>query len=71
MSRKIALEARDFYREARDLVASGSSEALRRLLRAERRLNKLEDAYYKHVCDLDLHRDNLKSLYGLKMINRP
>ena len=66
-SRKLALEARDFEREARDAVASGSSEALRRLRRMETRLHKLEDAYYKHVRDLDLERDSLKSLYGVKM----
>ena len=44
-SRKIALEARNFEREARDAVASGSSDALRRLRRVEVRLNKLEDAH--------------------------
>ncbi len=67
-SRKLALEARNFEREARDAVASGSSEALRRLRRVEVRLNKLEDAHYKHLRDLDLERDNLKSLYGVKMV---
>jgi hypothetical protein len=44
-SRKLALEARNFEREARDAVASGSSEALRRVRRVEMRLNKLEDAF--------------------------
>jgi len=67
-SRKLALEVRNFEREARDAVASGSSEALRRLRRVEVRLNKLEDAHYKHLRDLDLERDNLKSLYGVKMV---
>ena len=67
-SRKLALEARDFERQARDTVASGSSEALRLLRRMETRLNKLEDAHYKHLRDLDLERDNLKSLYGVKMV---
>ena len=67
-SRKLALEARNFEREARDAVTSGSSEALRRLRRVEVRLNKLEDAHYKHLRDLDLERDNLKSLYGVKMV---
>lgn len=67
-SRKLALEARNFEREARDAVASGSSEALRRMRRVEVRLNKLEDAHYKHLRDLDLERDNLKSLYRVKMV---
>ena len=67
-SRKLALEARDFERQARDTVASGSSEALRLLRRMETRLNKLEDAHYKHLRDLDLERDSLKSLYGVKMV---
>ena len=67
-SRKLALEARDFEREARDAVASGSSEALRRLRRVRTRLHKLEDAYYKHVRDLDPELDSLKSLYGVKMV---
>ena len=67
-SRKLALEARDFERQARDTVASGSSEALRLLRRMETRLNKLEDAHYKHFRDLDLERDSLKSLYGVKMV---
>ncbi len=47
-SRKLALEARNFEREARDAVASGSSEALRRLRRVKMRFNKLEDEFYKH-----------------------
>ena len=34
----------------------------------ETRLHKLEDAYYKHVRDLDLERDSLKSLYGVKRV---
>ena len=63
-SQKLALQARDFEREARDAVVSGSSEALRRLRRVETRFCKLEDACYKHVRDLDLERDSLKSLYG-------
>jgi hypothetical protein len=67
-SRKLALEARDFEREARDAVASGSSEALQRLRRVETRFNKHEDAFYKHERDLDLERDSLKSLYGVKMV---
>ena len=46
-----------------DAVASGSSEALRRL-----RTYNLEDAYYKHVRDLDPELDSLKSLYGVKMV---
>ena len=68
-SRKLALEARDFEREARDAVASGSSEAMRRLRRVETRFYKLEDATYKHVRDLDMETDSLKSLYGVKMVD--
>ena len=67
-SRKLALEARDFEREARDTVASGSSEALRRLRRMQTRLNKLEDAFIQEWKNLDLERDSLKSLYGVKMV---
>jgi len=67
-SRKLALKARDFEREACDAVASGSSEAMRRLQRVEIRFNKLEDAFYKHMRDLDLEMDSLKSLYGVKMV---
>lgn len=66
---KLALEARDFECEARDTVASGSSEALRRLRRVETRFYKLEDAYYKHVRDLDLERDSSKSSYGVKVVD--
>ena len=66
--RKLALEARDFEREARDAVASASSEALRRLRRVETRFYKLEDAYDKHVHDLDKENDSLKSLYGVKWV---
>ena len=68
-SRKLALEARDFERQARDTVASGSSEALRLLRRMETRLNKLEDAFMQELKNLDLERDSLKSLYGVKMVN--
>jgi hypothetical protein len=68
-SRTLALEARDFEREARDAVASGSSEAMRRLRRVETRFYKLEDATYKHVRDLDMETDSLKSLYGVKMVD--
>ena len=68
-SRKLALEARDFERHARDTVASGSSEALRLLRRMETRLNKLEDAFMQELKNLDLERDSLKSLYGVKMVN--
>ena len=68
-SRKLALEARVFEREARDAVASGSSEALRRLWRVETRFHKLHDASCKHVRDLDMETDSLKSLYGVKMVD--
>jgi len=67
-SRKLALKARDFEREACDAVASGSSEAMRRLQRVEIRFNELEDAFYKHMRDRDLEMDSLKSLYGVKMV---
>ena len=68
-SRKLAVQARDFQREAREVATSGSSEALRRLQRVETRFYKLEDAYYKRVRDLDLERDSLKSLYGVKLVH--
>ena len=67
--RKLALEACDFEREARDAVASGSSEALRRLWRVETRFHKLEKASLKHVRDLDKEKDSLKSLYGVKRVD--
>ena len=68
-SRKLALEARDFEREARDTVASGSSEALRRLRRMQTRFYKLEDAYSQMWRKLELEKDTLKSLYGVKMVD--
>lgn len=68
-SRKLALEARDFKREARDTVASGSSEALRRLRRVETRFYKLEDAHSQMWRKLKLEEDTLKSLYGVKRVD--
>ena len=68
-SRKLAVQARDFQREAREAATSGSSEALLRLRRVESRFYKLEDAYYKRARDLDLERDGLKSLYGVKLVH--
>ena len=68
-SRKLALEARDFKREARDTVASGSSEALRRLRRVETRFYKLEDAHSQMWRKLKLEEDTLKSLYGVKLVD--
>ncbi len=68
--RKLALEARNFECEARDAVASGSSEALRRLRRVELRLNKLEDAISRMWRKLELEKDTLKSLHGVKMVDR-
>ena len=68
-SRKLALEARDFEREARDAVASGSSEALRRLRRVETRFYKLEDAHSQMWRKLKLEEDTLKSLYGVKRVD--
>jgi hypothetical protein len=68
-SRKLAVQARDFQRKARESATSGSSEALRRLQRVETRFYKLEDAYYKRVRDLDLEKDSLKSLYGVKLVH--
>ena len=65
-SRKLAVQARDFQRRAREAATNGSSEALRRLHRVEARFYKLEDAYYKRTRDLFLERDSLKSLYGVK-----
>ena len=65
-SRKLAVQARDFQRRAREAATNGSSEALRRLHRVEARFYKLEDAYYKRARDLSLERDSLKSLYGVK-----
>ena len=35
----------------------------------ETRLNKLEDAFMQELKNLDLERDSLKSLYGVKMVN--
>ena len=67
-SRKLALEARDFECEARDTVASGSSKALRRLRRVETRFYKREDAYSQMWRKLELEKDRLKSLYGVKMV---
>ena len=67
-SRKLALEARDFEREARDAVASGSSEALRRLRRVRTRFYKLEDAYHQTWQKLELEKDTLKSLYAVKLV---
>ena len=63
-SRKLAVQARDFQRRAREAATNGSSEALRRLHRVEARFYKLDDPYYKRARDLDLERDSLKSLYG-------
>ena len=67
-SRKLALEARNFEREARDAVKSGSSEALRHLRRMRTRFYKLEEAYSQMWRKLELEKDNLKSLYGVKMV---
>lgn len=68
-SRKLAVQARNFQREAREAATSGSSEALRRLQRVEARFYKLEDAYYKRVRELDLERESLRSLYGVKEVH--
>jgi hypothetical protein len=67
-SRKLALEARNFEREARDAVKSGSSEALRHLRRMRTRFYKLEEACSQMWRKLELEKDNLKSLYGVKMV---
>ena len=63
------VKTRDFKREARDTVASGSSEALRRLRRMQTRFYKLEDAYSQMWRKLELEKDTLKSLYGVKMVD--
>ena len=68
-SRKLALEARDFEREARDTVASGFSEALGRLRGMQTRFYKLENAYSQMWRKLEHEKDTLKSLYGVKMVD--
>lgn len=64
-SRKIADEARDFLRKAREAV---SGALLHRLRRGEERLLKAEAAYYdlwdRQVEKMREHKDILKRVYG-------